>query len=240
MIAMSKKTFIATIIITAFLISLVAGMLVVDMAEANPSPHSVSGTSEVMISILSPENKTYDANDVAVTIFAGAGPGVWYVGHSLDGGPYKEIAPGHPLSHTLTETVLLNRLTNASHSIEVKATAMANDEDGVVIACSKVYFTVTKTLEISPSPTPTATPTSTPTLPTPSPSPSPTPSSSTVMPIVSPSESPTRQPTTEPSQTPDRPQVKDFAPIIIPGSMILLAIMVVGLLVYFRKRKGKL
>jgi hypothetical protein len=53
-----------------------------------------------------------------------------------------------------------------------------------------------------------------------------------------PSPSPTQRPTLEPSQTPERPQVKDFAPVIIPGSMIFLAIIVVGLLIYFRKRRG--
>ena len=51
--------------------------------------------------------------------------------------------------------------------------------------------------------------------------------------------SPTQQPTTEPSQTPDRPQIGDSAPVIIPASMILFAIIVVGLLVYFGKRRGK-
>jgi hypothetical protein len=52
------------------------------------------------------------------------------------------------------------------------------------------------------------------------------------------SASPIQQPTTEPSQTPDRPQIKDFAPVIIPATMIFSAIVVVGLLVYFRKRRG--
>jgi parallel beta-helix repeat protein len=52
------------------------------------------------------------------------------------------------------------------------------------------------------------------------------------------SASPTQQPTAEPSQTPYRLQVKDFAPIIIPGSMIFAAIIAVGLLVYLTKRRG--
>jgi hypothetical protein len=52
-----------------------------------------------------------------------------------------------------------------------------------------------------------------------------------------PTPSPTQRPTAQPSQTPDRLQVKDFAPMIIPASMIFLAIAV-GLLVYFRKRRG--
>ena len=47
-----------------------------------------------------------------------------------------EIAPGHPLGHNLTETISLSELPKGTHSIEGKATAMANDEDGTVIACS--------------------------------------------------------------------------------------------------------
>jgi uncharacterized membrane protein len=58
-------------------------------------------------------------------------------------------------------------------------------------------------------------------------------------PTISSSFSSTQQPTAEPSQTPDRPQVGDFAPVLIPGSIIFLAIIAVGLLVHFSKRRGK-
>lgn len=54
---------------------------------------------------------------------------------------------------------------------------------------------------------------------------------------LAPAESPTQQPTPGPSQTPDRLQVKDFAPVLIPAGMIILAIVAVGLLVYYTKRK---
>ena len=53
------------------------------------------------------------------------------------------------------------------------------------------------------------------------------------------SASPTQQPTIEPTQTPDRPQVGDFAPVLIPASMILLGIVAVGLLVYFVSHNKK-
>jgi hypothetical protein len=52
------------------------------------------------------------------------------------------------------------------------------------------------------------------------------------------SASSTQRPTIEPTQTPDRPKVGDFAQVIIPGSTIFLAIIAVGLLIYFRKRRG--
>jgi len=48
--------------------------------------------------------------------------------------------------------------------------------------------------------------------------------------------SPTQQPTIEPNQTPDRPKIGDFAPVLIPASMILLGIIAVILLVYFRRK----
>jgi hypothetical protein len=56
-------------------------------------------------------------------------------------------------------------------------------------------------------------------------------------PSITPSVSPTQQPTIEPSQTPDRPKVGDFAPVIIPASMIFLGIIFVGLLVFFSKHR---
>jgi hypothetical protein len=152
---MIKKSFIVICAILLLVISILAEMKIVGVVNANPAPYASSGTSNVEVSIISPQNKTYDSNNVELIVSFGAFPGVWYIGYSLDGGPYIEIAPGHPLAHNLTETTSLNQLPKGTHSIEVKATAMANDEDGTVIACSKVYFTITKTLEplVSSSPT---------------------------------------------------------------------------------------
>ena len=124
----------------------------------NPQPLDSSGTSNVEVSIISPQNKTYNTNNIELVANFGAFPGVWYIGYSLDGGTYIEIAPGHPIAHNLTETVSLNPLPKGTHSIEVKATAMANDEDGTVVDLSKVYFTVTNTLEPLESSSPTPTP----------------------------------------------------------------------------------
>jgi len=67
------------------------------------------------------------------------------------------------------------------------------------------------------------------------PSPSPTPASAA---SPTPNSTPTQQPTSAPSQTPDRVQVQDFAPVLIPAGMSFLALVVVGLLVYFRKRRA--
>jgi hypothetical protein len=141
-----------------FAVSILIGIQTVEVVDANPAPYDSSGTSNVEVSILSPQNKTYDSNNIELIVNFGAFPGVWYIFYSLDGGSYIEIAPGHPLAHNLTQTVWLSQLSKGSHSIEVKATAMANDEDGKVIACSKVNFAITKTLETLPSSSPTPTP----------------------------------------------------------------------------------
>jgi len=127
------------------------------IVEANPALYNSSDTSNVEVLIISPQNKTYDTSNIELVAYFGAFPGVWYMSYSLDGGSYIEIAPGHPLVHNLTETLSLNQLPKGSHSIEVKATATANDEDKKVIGSSKVYFTITKNLEpvASSSPTPT-------------------------------------------------------------------------------------
>ena len=190
---------------------LLAGIQVVKVAEANPVPYDSSGTSNVEVSIISPQNKTYDTNNIELTADFGAFPGVWYIGYSLDGGSYIEIAPGHPILHDLTETLSLNQLPKGQHSIEVKATAMANDEDGTVIACSKVYFTVTKTLETLPPPnsTPIVTP----------------------MPTLSKSSTPTITPTIANSNWLN--QITLAAIVIV---VVILAIALVSL-VYQRRRK---
>jgi hypothetical protein len=142
----NKKT-VAAALILAFLFSVVVGVLVVEVAKANPYPYTNCGSSFVTVSVLSPENKTYETNSILVTITAGAYPGVWYVGYSVDDRPFIELAPGHALGHTFNESVWLNPLSKGSHNIIVEATAMANNPEGKVTAFSQVYFTVAKEIE---------------------------------------------------------------------------------------------
>ena len=151
---MIKKSIILVVTIL-FLVSSVLAEIQVEVVDANPAPYDSSGTSNVEVSIISPQNKTYDTNDLELIVSFGANPGVWYKGYSLDCSSYIEITPGHLSAHNLTETLLLSQLPKGSHSIEVKAYAMANDEDGKVVACSKVNFAITKTLEPVASSNPT-------------------------------------------------------------------------------------
>jgi hypothetical protein len=62
---MSQKTFIAAIIISAFSISLVAGMQSVEVVEANPLPPAWMNP-EMTITIQSPQNETENALPVFV------------------------------------------------------------------------------------------------------------------------------------------------------------------------------
>lgn len=142
-----KKTALALSFILSLLVSTMAGAKLVYWTAANPYPYTHCDSSFVTVSILSPENKTYDTNNIQVTITAGAYPGVWYVWYSVDGGPFIEVAPGHPLGHTFSESVFLNRLSKGSHNTVAKAIAMANNPEGKVTAYSQVDFTITNVLD---------------------------------------------------------------------------------------------
>ncbi len=137
----------STVTLILLLISTVTGAKIVSWTGANPYPYTNCSSSFVTVSILSPENKTYDTNNIQVTITAGAHPGVWYVWYSVDGGPLIEVAPGHPLEHIFNESLFLNRLSKGSHNIAAKAMTMANNPEGKVTAYSQVDFTINTVLD---------------------------------------------------------------------------------------------
>ncbi len=141
-----KRTALILTIILALLFSTIAGTLV-DLAGANPYPYTNCGSSFVTVSVLSPENKTYETNSILVTIFAGAYPGVWYVGYSIDGGRFKTLAPEKWNGHTFNASVWLHGLSKGSHNIVAKAWTPASDPAEGVTAYSQVYFTVAKETE---------------------------------------------------------------------------------------------
>jgi hypothetical protein len=137
-----KRTVLALILI--LLVAAMTCKRLVNWAVANPYPYTNCDSSFVTVSLVSPENKTYDSNSILVDITAGAYPGVWFVWYSVDGGPFIEVAPGHPLAHIFSESLFLNRLSRGSHNIVVKAIAMASDTpEGIVTAYSQVDFTIT-------------------------------------------------------------------------------------------------
>ena len=140
-----RKTALALIL--TLLVSTMTGIRLVSWVNANPYPYTNCDSSFVTVSLVSPENKTYDSNSILVNVTAGAYPGVWYVWYSVDGGPFVEVAPGHLLGHIFSESLFLDGLSKGSHVIVAKAVAMADNPDGVVTAYSEVNFTVTKVLE---------------------------------------------------------------------------------------------
>jgi hypothetical protein len=138
---------LALVLISALLGSATAANIV-KLAEANPYPYTHCDSSFVTVSVISPENKTYSTNNIQVTITAGAYPGVWFVWYSVDGGSFIEVAPGHPLGHTFSESLSLNRLSRGSHNIVAKAIAIASDNpEGIVTAYSQVDFTITNVVD---------------------------------------------------------------------------------------------
>ncbi len=140
-----KGTALTLTLILAIMVSTILGTKLVNWATANPYPYTNCNSSFVTVSVLSPENKTYDTNSILVSIFAGAYPGVWGVSYSLDGGPSMELAPEKWLGHTFNESVLLNRLSKGSHNIIAEAVAPASEK--TLTAYSQVYFTITKETE---------------------------------------------------------------------------------------------
>jgi hypothetical protein len=142
-----KRTTLALALVLALSVSAMTGIRLVNLVNANPYPYTNCDSSFVTVSLVSPENKTYDSNSILVNITAGAYPGVWFVWYSVDGGPFIEVAPGHLLGHLFSESLFLDGLSKGSHVIVAKAVAMADNPDGVVTAYSQVDFTVTKVLD---------------------------------------------------------------------------------------------
>jgi len=133
---------------------------IVNQANANPYPYTNCDSSFVTVSIISPENKTYNTNDILLTVTAGAYPGVWGVSYSVDGSTFRGIDSENYLGHGFEDSVWINNLFKGSHNITVEA--VAPDSNSFVTAYSWVYFTIAKDLETSPSPEQTSTPSPTP------------------------------------------------------------------------------
>ena len=150
-----KKTALALLL--AIFVYLVAEVEFANFAEANPYPYTNCESSFVTVSIISPENKTYDSNSVLLNITAGAYPGIFFVGYCLDGGPFVQVAPEEWDAHTFGESVWLNELSRGSHFIVVEAGA-PETSNNVVTDSTQVYFTITKDLVPEPTPSPPSTP----------------------------------------------------------------------------------
>ena len=153
--------------------------------------------------------------------------------------------PGN-YSYSGNYSVLLASLSEGTHYVYVKAFGTYSNPQGMAgiitadiptsSSSGNIYFTIktnTATPTPTPSPTPSSSPAQTPTL-TPSPTPSTSPSASPF---------PTIEPTIEPIQTASptpigEPTMVAYAPQIAVGTVVSIAVVAAGILVYFKRRKG--
>ena len=145
-------------LVLALLFSTVTEVKLVNWVHANPYPYTNCESSFVTVSILSPENKTYDTNNILLNITAGVYPGIFFVGYFVDGGPLVHLAPEKWDGHIFSQSIWLNGLSKGSHNILVEVGA-PETPNNVIANYSQIYFTITKDLEASPSPEPSSTPT---------------------------------------------------------------------------------
>ena len=232
----------ATIIILAFLISLVDGMQVVEVAKANPffifhQVDPVPGTIPPNITISSPQNNTVCSSDKITVSFNVSRPqlgtcdtAIIDIKYTLDSETIQAFTIWRGGSASNSWAIPEFNTTFTSPSLPTGNHHFTVTAEGVVYAGNMSIFFIdgssttsfaigTQPLQLSPNPT--QTPTLAPTLkPSPSPSLTPTPSPS---PSLSPSSSPT------PSLTPS-PSVPEFPSWIILPTILIASIMAVILL----------
>src|SRR3989304_6982177 len=193
MIAMSNRTFMAAVIILAFLISIVAGMQSVEVAKANPffiykTIDPIPGATPPTITILSPENNTVYSSDKITVSFNVSRPllgtcntAIIDVKYTLDNETVQafSIWRGGSASDSkaipdFNTTFTLPSLPTGNHNLTVTAEGVvyAGNMSIFFIDGASTTFFATGTQPLQPSPTPTQTPTLAPTV-TPSPSPTP-------------------------------------------------------------------
>ena len=106
-----KRTALALTLLLALLLSSVAGTKLVSQAEANPSPSGPDATFR----IVSPENKTYRTNNITLSVTSEHAP-FWY--YNVDGASFKSMI-------WIENTVSLN-LSDSSHTIVATAFALGS------------------------------------------------------------------------------------------------------------------
>jgi ribosomal protein S11 len=179
------------------------------MASPTYSDSIILDTTLPTATITSPsEGEKMQSSTVTVT-WAGSdgGSGLEKFEVKLDSGNW--ISKGMSTTHTFAG------LSDGSHSVLVKATDNAGN--------SKEYTRLFSVVTPSPSPSPSPSPTTSPT-PTPNPSPFP-------------NQSPSPSPSSLPSQTPSRPfNIEPFSALLIVAGIVIVALIAIGLKLYFRKR----
>jgi hypothetical protein len=215
------------------LTSLVAGMLFVEVPDANPwlgepVPPSMRTPNKdsPSVTIQSPENTTYYQNEVLLD-FTVTKPESWIttnvscyitdITYQLDGHvivlfDWLDPTGNHTLPSPKQFSVAIENLTEGQHTLQINVSAYSRYWDSPVFTFFyedyplDVYNTVNYAIAKEPSPTPT----------------------------ISSSNSPTQQPTIVPNPTLDNIQAVNVTSIIIIFGLVALSV-VLGLLVYFKK-----
>ena len=212
-----KRPEFAVILISALLVSALAGVHVVKVAKANPFP------TYPVISIESPTNKTYTTNTLFLNVtLVTKWDGVYFtsesrtVSYRIDGKFFliSQMAyrfDSENQASILSGSAVLTNLTEGTHNLRVNAAYSYDNGKQVFASNSNVTFTIDPTYSPSLSP---------------SPSPSPTP-------IATPS--PTATPSPEPTSTLE-PEPFLTVPVAAVSAVSVVAVNA-GLLVYFKKRK---
>ena len=243
---MRKKTFMATITILVFLISLVHGLLVVDVAKANPffifhQVDPVPGTIPPNITISSPQNNTvhYSAKisvsfNVSRPLLGTCNTAIIDIKYTLDSETTQAFSIWRGGSASNGWAIPEFNTTFTSPSLPIGNHQLTVTAEGVVYSGNMDIFFINSssttlfaigTQPIQLSPTPTQTPTLAPTL-APSPSPSPT-----LTPTPSPSPSLNPSSSTNPSLTPS-PSIPEFP------TWIVIPLVLAATLMIIYKRKG--
>ncbi len=140
---------------------------------------------------------------------------------------YKWYVNGALMSGAAGSTYSFSPTLAGSYSINATAT----DSSGAASSKSTTAIATVSGSSPSPSPTPTPTPSPASTPASTSPTPAPTPS-----PTLSPSSEPTPAPTPSPSPEP-QPEPEPFSTILVATASASVAVVSIGGLVYFKKRK---
>jgi hypothetical protein len=152
-----KKTALALTAILAILISLVAGIHVVNVAEANPYSFfwefidPIPGTIPAKITILSPKsNTTYSRGDINVTVHVtrpktpnSTLPGNMWVRYYLDSNRIEDDGYYGPLEADIS--TVLHDPPDGSHELMVEAECFVEPGNMTVFcitSSSTIYFTV--------------------------------------------------------------------------------------------------
>jgi hypothetical protein len=220
-IAVEKKPRLKAIIISALLFSGVAGILFINLAQANPFP------TAPVISIESPTNKTYTAKSLLLKVtLVTYWDGVYFtstrrrVSYCIDRKESIRIAEteywfdSEKQASIFCGSAVLADLTEGTHNLRVSA-EYSYGNGKVFVSNSNVNFTIDPTYSpsLSPSPEPSLTP-----------SPSPTPT-------------PTPTPSMEPEIMSEPEQKEATSPFVAGVSVALITAVGIVLFLYFKKRR---